>query len=393
MKIVYYFLSLSLMYANFACADEPQDFNTWLNTLKKEALTQSISQDTIDATFKQVEFLPNVIALDRAQPEFISTFVSYLDKRVNPRVVKQGRALMKEQQVLLDKLETRYGVPRQILVSFWGLETNFGKMQGDFSLPSTLTTLAYEGRRAAFFRQELFNLMHIIEAQQNAVARMRGSWAGAMGQVQFMPSTFLNNAIDMDENGQIDIWTSIPDALGSAANYLSNLGWHTNEPVAVQIKLPTNFDYSLAQLKVRKSVTAWAQLGVEVPSQWLGLDNAAILLPQGWQGPAFMVFENYDVVMSWNRSVNYALAVSNLADWLIADAPIQVSAEAETEALSFNQIWALQAKLNELGFDCGDPDGFPGFNTQFAIREYQASKGLHQDGYASPSLYHQLLAN
>ena len=175
---------------------------------------------------------------------------------------------MQEHEGLLNQLVARYGIPKQILVSFWGLETNFGKTQGDFYLPSTLTTLAYEGRRATFFREELFNLMHIIEAQQNAVARMRGSWAGAMGQVQFMPSTFLNHAIDMDENGQIDIWASIPDALGSAANYLSNIGWHPNEPVAIQVKLPANFDYSLAQLNVRKSITDWRRIGSRSVMVW-----------------------------------------------------------------------------------------------------------------------------
>lgn len=381
------------MYAHLAFAEEQQSFDAWLNELKKEALDQSISQETIDVTLKQVEFLPRVIALDRAQPEFISTFVNYLDKRVTPRVVAQGRALMQEHEGLLNQLVARYGIPKQILVSFWGLETNFGKTQGDFYLPSTLTTLAYEGRRATFFREELFNLMHIIEAQQNAVTRMRGSWAGAMGQVQFMPSTFLNHAVDMDENGQIDIWVSIPDALGSAANYLSNLGWHPNEPVAIQVKLPASFDYSLAQLNVRKSITDWRRLGVDVSWSGSELGNAAILLPQGWQGPAFMVFNNYDVVMNWNRSVNYALAVSNLADWLVADAPIMINPELETDALSFNQIWALQAKLNELGLDCGKPDGFPGLKTQQSIRRYQASQGLAQDGYPSPSLYHRLLDN
>jgi membrane-bound lytic murein transglycosylase B len=386
-------ICICLIYASFGRADDQQPFDIWVKALKQDALDQGISQETVDATFNQIELLPRVIELDRAQPEFISTFVNYLNRRVRSSTVSQGRVLLEQNQALLVKLEAQYGVSKEVLVSFWGLETNFGKTLGDFYLPSALTTLAYEGRRAAFFRKELFNLMHIIESQQNAVERMRGSWAGAMGQVQFMPSTFLRHAVDTDQDGRIDIWSSVPDALGSAANYLHNIGWHVNEPVALQVKLPTNFDYSLAQLSVRKSVAAWSQLGVQVPSLWLDLDNTAILLPQGWQGPAFMVFDNFDAVMHWNRSVNYALAVANLASRLVEDTPVEIGSDIELDALSFNQIWALQGKLNQIGFDCGKPDGFPGLNTQRAIRQYQASQGLPQDGYASPSLYHQLLEN
>jgi len=387
------FTCICLIFANVVFAEDQQAFAIWVKALKQEALEQGVSQETVDATFKRIELLPKVIELDRAQPEFISTFLSYLKRRVKPSTVVQGRALIQQHQNLLKQLEIQYGVSKEVLVSFWGLETNFGKTLGDYSVPSALTTLAYEGRRAAFFRQELFNLMHIIESQQNAVAQMRGSWAGAMGQMQFIPSTYLKYAVDTDEDGRIDIWSSVPDALGSAANYLNSIGWHANEPVAVQVKLPANFDYSLAQLNVRKSVSAWSQLGVKVPSLWLSLDNTAILLPQGWQGPAFMVFDNFDAVMHWNRSVNYALAVSNLASQLVEGFEVEINSGVELEALSFNQIWALQAKLNELGFDCGKPDGFPGLKTQHAIRQYQATQGLPQDGYASPSLYHRLLEN
>jgi len=207
-----------------------------------------------------------------------------------------------------------------------------------------------------------------------------------------MPSTLLKYGVDADGDGRFNIWTSLPDAFASAANYLSKIGWRKDEPTAIEVTLPANFDYSLAQINSRKSVADWVRLGVfNIDDSALpALENAAIVLPQGWNGPAFMVFANFDVIMDWNRSVNYALSVVHLANQFVGDKPIVAGLEAESEALTFNQMWALQGKLNELGFDCGAPDGFPGLQTKAAIRQYQATKNLPQDGYASPSLYQAL---
>ena len=331
--------------------------------------------------------------LDRGQPEFISPFLSYVSNRVTPSKIALGRVMLLQHDVLLTQVEMQYGVPKQILVAFWGLETGYGQNKGGFGLPSSLMTLAYEGRRAEFFRSQLLDTMRIIDAGHNKVEAMRGSWAGAMGHMQFMPSTLLKHGIDADADGKINIWTSLPDSFASAANYLNEVGWQKGEIAMLEVKLPVDFNYNLAQLQNRKSASNWERLGVTtidntpLPAQ----DNAAILLPQGWQGPAFMVFSNFDAILDWNRSVNYALSVAHLANQLEADKPITAGAEAETEALTFNQMWALQGKLNELGFDCGIPDGFPGLQTQAAIRQYQATKNMPQDGYASPSLYQQLL--
>jgi membrane-bound lytic murein transglycosylase B len=376
-----------------AQALDSKDFNIWLKHLKAEAREEKISSRTIKNTFKTAKFLPRIIVLDRSQPEFISTFINYIDNRVTPNKIARGRAMLQANQTLLSEVETQYGVPKNILVAFWGLETNYGGNQGDFGLPSALMTLAYEGRRAEFFRSQLLDTMRIIDAKHNTVAGMRGSWAGATGHMQFMPSTLLKHGVDADFDGKINIWTSLPDAFASAANYLANTGWRKDEPVMMEVKLPAGFDYGLAQLNNRKSAEKWSILGVrDMNNQLLPpLDNAAIILPQGYLGPAFMVFSNFDVIMDWNRSVNYALSVAHLANQFTADMPIIARDLAESGGLSFNQMWALQAKLNELGFDCGAPDGFPGLKTQAAIRQYQASKNLPQDGYASPSLYQQLL--
>ncbi len=375
-----------------AIAEEVSHFDAWLAALKSEARLANISAQTIHDTFENAEYLPRVIVFDRGQPEFISPFLSYVEKRVTTDRIAQGRALLLEHEALLSQIEVQYGVPKQILMAFWGLETNYGSNKGNFSLPSSLMTLAYEGRRATFFRNQLFDTMRVVDAGHNTVAGMRGSWAGAMGHMQFMPSTLLKYGVDADADGRMNIWTSLPDAFSSAANYLNKVGWRKNELVALEVKLPINFDYSQAQLNSRKNTAIWTKLGVlDIKNTALPVqENAAILLPQGRNGPAFMVFNNFDVIMDWNRSVNYALSVVHLANQLIGDKPIVAGDSAEKEALSFNQMWALQSKLNELGFDCGQPDGFPGLKTQAAIRQYQATQRIVQDGYASPSLFQRL---
>lgn len=376
-----------------AQAIDEANFSAWLKDFKAEAKAEHISSKTIKNTFKKAKYLPQVIVLDRAQPEFISPFLTYVENRVNPNKIALGRELLQQHEALLNRVETQYGVPKTILVAFWGLETNYGENKGDFAVPSSLMTLAYEGRRADFFRNQLLDVMRIVDAKHNTIAGMRGSWAGAMGHLQFMPSTLLQYGVDADGDGRINIWTSLPDAFASAANYLAKTGWHKDEPAMTEVKLPANFDYSLAQLNNRKSVADWVKLGVfDIEDKALpALDSAAIVLPQGYQGPAFMVFSNFDVIMDWNRSVNYALSVAHLANQFTADKPIVAGLEAESDALTFNEMWALQGKLNELGFDCGAPDGFPGLKTQAAIRQYQATKNLPQDGYANPSLYQQLV--
>ena len=387
-------ISVCLLFASFSAqAFDSEEFSTWLKEFKQEAKAENISAQTIKNTFKKAKFLPQVIVLDRAQPEFISPFLSYVEKRVTPNQIGLGRARLQQHEALLNQIEGHYSVPKNVLVAFWGLETGYGANKGNFGLPSALMTLAYEGRRAEFFRGQLLDTMRIIDAGHNSVAGMRGSWAGALGHMQFMPSTMLKHGVDADGDGRINIWTSLPDAFASAANYLAKTGWRKDEPAMIEVKLPANFDYSLVQLNNRKKSADWSQLGVRDMDDKLlpALDNTAILLPQGWQGPAFMVFNNFDVIMDWNRSVNYALSVAHLANQFVADKPIIAGEDAEKAGLSFNQMWALQARLNELGFKCGEPDGFPGSKTQVAIRQYQATKKLPQDGYASPSLYQQLL--
>jgi membrane-bound lytic murein transglycosylase B len=364
------------------------DFDSWLTAFRQEAESQGISRATLDAALTGITPAEQVVELDRRQPEFQQTFADYLGRRVTESRVARGQALLQEHAALLDAVEQRYGVPKTVLVSFWGLETNYGTVLGGHNIPASLATLAFDGRRSGFFRSQLLDALRIIDAGHVSAADMNGSWAGAMGQMQFMPSTYLAYAVDGDGDRRIDLWQSVPDALHSAANYLQQAGWHSQEPVALEVRLPENFDWRQARITHRIPVADWTALGVQqmdgaaLPAV---VGRAAIVLPQGWQGPAFMVFDNFDVVMKWNRSVNYALAVAQLAHQVAGGSALVVQADA-TGALSTTQLKTMQQSLNEMGFDAGTADGMLGPRTETAIRVYQVMHQLPADGYPSPGM-------
>lgn len=367
------------------------DFSAWLRDFKQEALTRGISQTTLNSALSDVQIAPRVIELDRKQPEFADTFIQYLERRVTPRNIAQGQALLLEHQTLFGEVETRYGVPRQILAAFWGLETNYGTTTGNTLIPAALATLAFDGRRSAFFRAELLDALAIIEAGHVTAAEMKGSWAGAMGQMQFMPSTFRRYAVDGDHDGRINLWSSLPDALHSAGNYLKQAGWKTGEPAAMEIRLPPDFDWRYARLYYRRPIGEWQAAGVMLANGAplpVSSGRTGIVLPQGARGPTFMVFDNFDVILQWNRSVSYALSVAILAEQLAGNASLPTAGES-APAISHAQLISLQQQLTELGFDTGPADGLPGIKTQSAIRRYQVAHQLPADGYASaPLLFH-----
>lgn len=363
-------------------------FDAWLAAFRQEAAAQGISAATLDAALTGITPVVRVLELDQRQPEFQQTFADYLGRRVTANRVARGQAQMQEHAALFDALEARYGTPKSVLVAFWGLETNFGFTLGSLNIPASLATLAYDGRRSGFFRNQLLDALRIIDAGHVSAFDMNGSWAGAMGHMQFMPSTFRAYAMDGDGDGRIDVWRSLPDAMHSAANYLQRAGWRANEPVALEVRLPESFDWRQARAVHRLPVAEWSALGVlkadatPLPS---ADGRAAIVLPQGWQGPAFMVFDNFDVVMRWNRSVSYALSVAQLAHQLTGGGAL-LAQGGEAGALSTTQLKALQQALNEMGYDAGLADGLPGPRTQTAIRLYQVVHRLPADGYPAPSV-------
>ncbi|PKO47542.1 MAG: lytic murein transglycosylase [Betaproteobacteria bacterium HGW-Betaproteobacteria-22] len=383
-------------------------FALWLADLRHEARQQGISDQVADVVVNQIAFLPNTIKLDRAQPEFVSPFIEYYLKRVDAKKIQKGRALLQTHSALFDAIEAQYGVSKYTLVAFWGMETQYGAYQGKIDVLSTLATLAFEGRRADFFRSQLLDAMRMVDLGHVSIDRFKGSWAGAFGNMQFMPTTFMFYAVDGDGDGRVDVAGSLADAFASAANYLARVGWHAKQPVMLEVELPPDFDWQSAQLTLRKSTLDWAQSGVKAAVggsdasgagkgvQFLaGLpetdSEAAIILPQGALGPAFMVFGNFDVILDWNRSVNYALSVAQLAKRLKGEPRLVGGKHAEQGALTYQQMLHLQHALNTLGFDAGIPDGLPGLKTQSAVRAYQRSRHLPADGYASPSLYESLL--
>ena len=294
-----------------------QDFETWLAELKQEARVRGIAEATLAQALDGVAPIDRVIELDRKQPEFVLTFEQYLDRVVSEARVEKGRRFLAEHRALLAEVERRYAVQPRFVIALWGVESDFGRLTGDFNVVAALATLAYDGRRSAFFRKELLDALKILDEGHITPVAMTGSWAGAMGQNQFMPSSFLAYAVDFDGDGRRDIWTSTPDVFASIANYLASYQWRGTETWGRPVRLPSRFDPTLIGLDIRKDLRYWRALGVKsanggpLPEAAM---EASIVQPAGPGGPAYLAYDNYRVVMRWNRSLYFATAVGLLAD-------------------------------------------------------------------------------
>ena len=371
---------------------QEQTFAEWREQLRAEAFSLGISEKTLLAIDGLEAPLERVLELDNAQPEFIQTFTRYLSLRITPLQINRGQALLRQYAVLLEEVRQRYGVQPHYLISFWAIESNYGRATGGFSVLQALATLAYDPRRADFFRKELLTALKIIDYGHFAVDNMSGSWAGAMGQLQFLPSVFARYGIDGDNDGKIDIWNSLPDIFHSAANFLSQSGWRGDERWGREVLLPSNFDFSLTGTRTRKSLQEWNDLGIiQMNGSPIPIANmqASVILPAGAGGPAFLTYANFRATMAYNPSTFYALTVGHLADRYTGGAAIQRMPENE-QAMSAPDVQALQELLNTAGFDSGEPDGRVGSRTRTAIRAYQQNKGLLMDGYASLKLLEAL---
>ena len=295
-----------------------EDFNIWLDNLTIEAKRQGISQKTIDSSIIGIKPIPRVIELDRKQPEFTLTFAEYLKRVVSDRRIRIGRAKLKEHQELLGEISSKYGVQPRFIVALWGIETDFGRITGGFPVISSLATLAYDGRRSKFFRKELLLALKIVDGGHILAKNMIGSWAGAMGQNQFMPSSFHAYAVDYDKDGSKDIWKTLPDIFASIANYLSKSGWRADQTWGRAVSLPEKFSRKLLGKKVKKPLSKWQLLGVrKLSGQDLPKRNllSSIIRPEKGQiGPAFAIYNNYEVILKWNRSNYFATAVGIFSD-------------------------------------------------------------------------------
>lgn len=303
-------------------ADVPTaDFPTWLQGVRQDAMAQGITAETLDRAFAGVQPIPHIIELDHAQPELTLTFAQYIERIVSPARRQGAEQHYLENKPLLDAIGRRYGVPPRYIVALWGIETNYGQNIGNYSVIAALATLAYDGRRAAFFRKELINALLIVQNDHVDPQIMIGSWAGAMGQSQFMPSSFLKFAVSYSGNGAPDIWGRPEDVFASIANYLASSGWQTQLPLGWAVTAPAKLDSSLIGIKQKRTLADWAALGVRrvdgKPLVGAASDSgvrAALLEPDASAGPSFLVTNNFDVILSWNNSSYFALAVGYLAN-------------------------------------------------------------------------------
>ena len=372
-----------------------QSFESWVEELRKEAVLLGFSEQTLQVLNELEAPLERVLELDNSQPEFVQTFSRYLSLRVTPNQIRRGINLMLEHRPLLDEVRQLYGVQPHYLVAFWAIESNYGRSTGGFSVLQALATLAFDPRRAEFFREQLLIALQIIDDGHIQAEDMSGSWAGAMGQLQFMPNIFSRYGVDGDGDGKVDIWNSLPDIFHSAANFLSQSGWRGDERCGREIILPLDFDYNLSGTRVSKSLEEWRAIGVrQVNGNPIPVASmrGSVLLPSGANGPAFLVYNNFRITMTYNPSTFYALTVGHLADRFTGGGPVQRMSDAE-QPMNLADVRELQELLNRLGFDSGEPDGRVGRQTRSAIRAYQKQLSLPTDGHASNQLLERLRAD
>ena len=379
---------LGMLMAALMCSEgiaaQNDDFATCLAELQQRAKAEDVAAHIVDEVLGGLQQQPRVIELDRSQPEFTQTFADYYYRRVTPERIAQGKVLLARHDRFLSGLSSRYGVPGRYLIAFWGLETNFGSYLGKMPTLDSLATLACDERRSEFFTDELIQALLLLQRESLTPGEMRGSWAGAMGHTQFMPSAYNLYAVDGDDDGQINLWRSELDALASGANYLHNLGWQKGQRWGREVILPEGFPYSETGLNNPRPLIDWQKLGVRfangVPIPKTDM-KASILVPAGHTGPAFAVYENFNIILQWNRSEYYALAVGLLADRIIGAGSLHRPPSSSETALSRSTIEDMQKQLNQLGFDAGEIDGVMGTMTQTALRNFQASNGIIADGY------------
>ncbi len=357
----------------------------WQANFKTRALAQGISEQVFDLAFQSVELLPNVIEKDRRQDEFTKTIWDYLDKAVSDDRIISGRKALEINAEVLSMIETRFGVDREVLVAIWGLESAFGAVRGDTPTISALASLAYEGRRAVFFESELIALLQTMLEGKVSPEQLFGSWAGAMGHTQFMPSSYRALAVDFSGGDSPNIWDDDPtDALASTAAYLAKSGWKQGLPWGVEVVLPLNFDYQIAGNRTQKPASAWDAMGVkradggDLPDAW-----ASVILPAGARGPAFLVTDNFAAIETYNRADSYVIAVGHLADRIEGAEPFVQEWPRDLRVLTLNERKEMQQGLLDRGLYAGEADGKIGPLTLAAIKALQRSAGRIPDGYAS----------
>jgi membrane-bound lytic murein transglycosylase B len=387
-------ITLLLMVLTLSAAEDvalatPEEFKTCISSLEDKALAEGISRSVVESQLAKVKFDPRIIGYDRAQPEFTQTFSGYYYQRVTESRIQRGQKLYSQFLPLLTEITRQTGVPGRYIVAFWGMETNFGSYFGKLPVLDSLATLACDHRRSAFFTGELISALKILDRGDISSDQLKGSWAGALGHVQFLPSVYLRYAHDADNDGRRDLWNSIPDALTSAGFFLKGLGWNAQERWGREVILPEGFDYSLANLKSHQPLAYWRDKDVRTVFGGVLPDlkkGTSLLVPAGHRGPAFLVYPNFNVIMAWNQSEFYALSIGILADKIIGAGPLRQPPPKDLQRLTRKTVMFLQEKLQLAEYDPGPLDGIMGPSTRRAISGFQKSKGWIADGFPHPEV-------
>lgn len=374
------------MFGAPASAQSTVSFPDWVESFKRDAARAGVPNAVLEEAFDGVALNPRIVELDQRQPEFATPIWTYLGRLVSDVRIQDGRAALRNAADGLAQIEARYSVPPEIVTAIWGVESNFGQNRGAFNVIEALATLAYDGRREAFGRTQLLAALKILASGDIGAPNMIGSWAGAMGHTQFIPTSYQDYAVDFNADGKRDIWAEDPiDALASTANYLSAFGWRKDEPWGFQVILPGGFDYSLVG-ELRLPTDAWTDRGVRLqggdplPGPF---DDGELILPAGADGPAFVVLNNFRTIMRYNNAVSYALAVVLLAERIDGKPPRAFLWPEDDRPLTREESKELQEALTELGFDTGGVDGILGRRSRSALRAFQRSQSMIPDGYPS----------
>jgi len=371
-----------------------QGFARWVAGFVESARAAGVDDATLHAAFDDAHYVARAVVSDRAQPEFTRAPWDYVEAIVSPARVLHGQQKLAEVQAVLDAATARYGVPQATVVAIWGMESDYGANFGDIPTIDALATLGFEGRREAWARSQLMAALKILQSGDITREHMIGSWAGAMGQTQFIPSAFLSFAVDADGDGRRDIWGSMADVAASTANFLARSGWQPGQTWGAEVKLPDGFDAGRADDGVRQASAQWAGEGVQTldGTPLPEFPDGAILLPAGARGPAFLVGPNFLTILRYNNSTSYALAVSLLAQRIAGGPGVQGAWPRDLQPLSRDQLKALQAALNDRGFAAGSVDGQLGPATRQALRAWQRTRGVPADGYPTPDMLTTLQA-
>jgi lytic murein transglycosylase len=391
-------LAASLLLAGLAAAQpapaaencQKTNFEGWLKGVAQDAAAQGVSQGAIQAGLGVARFDPNIVKRDRGQGVFSQTFLEFSDRMVEQYRVKQGPGYIKKNAQTFQRIEQQFGVPAPVLVSFWGLETDFGQVMGDDPTIVSLATLGYDCRRPDLFRPQLIAALRILDRGDLTIEEMRGPWAGEMGQFQFLASHYLDYGVDFDGDGKVKLRKSTPDALASAANLLAKHGWRRGEPWLQEVKVPKDFPWEMADLRIRLPRSEWVAAGITGVGRALPNDDleAALLLPMGRKGPAFLAYPNFYVFLEWNSSLVYATTAAYFATRL--DGAPRVTRGEPVDNLSVAEIKQLQTILAKKGYNVGKIDGIIGELTREAVKDVQIKLGLPADSYPTKELLARL---